>query len=300
MKRMVGVTAILVIGVWSAWAQSPMSFTVEQQDWDSHVQQMQTQLREMLANQRIMGVEGMVMGPAVKGAPYSAEESRETTQTLGDGTRIHNESKVSVYRDSQGRIRRETPTSIQIWDPIAEVSYSLDPKTMTYRKTGVHIVFRGFRGENGMQTSTVYVYSGDASGRVVSGTVAEGGGVVMPPDRSNLPLLDGLTTVLNSKAKKETLGNRGIEGLNCTGERSTSTIDAGAIGNDRPISSVSERWYSPELQVMVQSTKSDPRTGTEEFRLTNVRRGEPDPIMFQVPPGYRPAEPVKFGIGVKF
>src|SRR5258707_5585285 len=67
----------------------------------------------------------MVMGPAVKGAPYSAEEVNESEQILGDGTRIHNENRTKIYRDGEGRVRRETPDQISISDPVAGVSYIL-------------------------------------------------------------------------------------------------------------------------------------------------------------------------------
>src|SRR5271155_2526687 len=58
-------------------------------------------------------------GKIVKNQPYSAEATTETTQTLGDGTHIHNQSSYTIYRDSEGRVRRETPTEIWISDPVA-------------------------------------------------------------------------------------------------------------------------------------------------------------------------------------
>src|SRR5581483_2693639 len=75
----------------------------------------------------------------VKGAPYSADAVTETTQTLSDGNRIHRTSKAALYRDSEGRTRREqtlgelgplmVPDPIQtivINDPVAETSYMLN------------------------------------------------------------------------------------------------------------------------------------------------------------------------------
>src|SRR6476620_273497 len=46
-------------------------------------------------------------GKVVKGAPYSAEAVTETIQTLGDGNRIVNRISSMLYRDSEGRTRRE-------------------------------------------------------------------------------------------------------------------------------------------------------------------------------------------------
>ena len=70
----------------------------------------------------------------------------------------------------------------------------------------------------------------------------------------------------------------------------TSTIEAGAIGNDRPIQSVSESWYSPELQTLIKSVHTDPRTGEETFQLTNVSRVEQPAYLFQIPAGYQAVE----------
>jgi len=76
---------------------------------------------------------------------------------------------------------------------------------------------------------------------------------------------------------EEGLGTKQIEGVTANGRRTTLTIPAGQIGNDRPIAIVDERWESPELRLLLLSTHNDPRTGEVEFRLMNLRRGEPSP-----------------------
>jgi hypothetical protein len=78
-----------------------------------------------------------------------------------------------------------------------------------------------------------------------------------------------------------------MEGVNAEGSRTTSTIEAGAVGNDRPIQVVSERWYSLDLQTAVMTRINDPRTGEEILRLSNIHRSEPGAYLFQVPAGYR-------------
>ena len=78
-----------------------------------------------------------VMGKTVKGAPYSADEINESQQTLADGTRISNQSQVTVYRDAAGRVRRETPDQVTIWDPVENVSYTLDPKSRIAHKSSL-------------------------------------------------------------------------------------------------------------------------------------------------------------------
>ena len=95
----------------------------------------------------------------------------------------------------------------------------------------------------------------------------------------------------------ESLGKQMVEGVNAEGMREVTTIPAGSIGNDRPISITNESWYSGELQMMVSSKRSDPRTGDETFRMTNIRLGEPGAYLFQAPTGYQITEP-KSGGGV--
>jgi hypothetical protein len=84
----------------------------------------------------------------------------------------------------------------------------------------------------------------------------------------------------------ETLAGRIIEGVRADGTRTTTTIAAGAIGNDLPIVITSEEWKSPDLQVLVLTQHSDPRSGESTYRLVNIVRAEPDASLFQVPPDY--------------
>jgi hypothetical protein len=85
----------------------------------------------------------------------------------------------------------------------------------------------------------------------------------------------------------ESLGSREFDGLRADGKRTTRTIPAGAIGNEKPIAIVSERWFSPELNVVVMSRTVDPRSGETLYRLTNLKRGEPPADWFRVPADYR-------------
>ncbi|MCA1613531.1 MAG: energy transducer TonB [Acidobacteria bacterium] len=89
------------------------------------------------------------------------------------------------------------------------------------------------------------------------------------------------------KAEKEALGKQSFDGVEAEGTRNTVTIPAGAIGNERPIQIVSERWYSAELQAVVMSRHSDPRFGETSYRLTGINRSEPDRTLFEVPAGYQ-------------
>lgn len=97
--------------------------------------------------------------------------------------------------------------------------------------------------------------------------------------------------------KTESLGMQTIEGVEAEGTRTVTTIPAGAIGNERPIDIVYERWYSKDLQVIVSSRHSDPRFGDQTYKLTNISRANPDGTLFTLPADFKMlAEP---GSGLK-
>jgi hypothetical protein len=242
-------------------------------------------LKKVQAVLRDVKITGAVMGPAVKGAPYSAVEVTESTQVLGDGTRIHREERTSVYRDSEGRLRRETPDQITIWDPVANASYSLDPKAQTVRKLPLGMGGRGgFVRFGGAQTFEYRTNPPDSqeAARVLKTQI---GAIEAAGPKVFVKEIEERRT-----GKSEPLGRQTIEGVNAEGTRITSTIEAGAIGNDRPIQSVSESWYSTEMQTLIKSVHTDPRTGEEKFQLTNISRVEQPAYLFQIPVGYQAAE----------
>jgi hypothetical protein len=278
-------------------------------------------LDKVVPQLRVVGLQGSIMGKTVKGAPYSGVEISESTQTLGDGTRIHNESQTQVYRDSEGRLRRETPNEITIWDPVANASWVLNPKNQTARKLAMGnfvyttdraagggvstIMMRTLSDEKGLRISdeTRVVEPRPAAAREADLTKMKaeleahmrqagpgGGGFAVAAAGPTVDIVRK-TVALRQKMNQEQLGKRTIEGVSAEGTRMTSTIEAGAIGNDRPIHTVTERWFSPELQTVMLTRTTDPRMGDETFKLVNVNRAEPAAYLFQVPAGYQILDP---------
>lgn len=217
-------------------------------------------------------------GKVVKGAPYSAEEITETTQTLADGNRISHKITSQVYRDTEGRTRTERTmnqigpwasagepvTTVFINDPVAGKHYILDPRSRTAHATGIHAP-----GMPGPEMSDTFFAAVPAPG-AGAGTMIVG----------------GLSKRMSSEARVESLGKQTVEGIEAEGTRTITEIPAGEIGNERPIQTVSERWYSSELQTYVLTRRTDPRIGETTFRLTNIRRDEPAPSLFEVPADY--------------
>lgn len=257
-------------------------------------------------------------GKPIKGSPYSAEAVTETTQILSDGNRIVNSSTASLYRDSEGRTRREQTLraiggvaagaqplqTIMINDPVAGVTYSLDPASRTARKSAMGIVTfqRAAAGPGSARSddaTLVLNNSGSEATTVRAATAAPTAGATVVLPSTNAPSLTWSAQSLggagyqirtsdgrSENVNKEDLGTQTIEGVTATGTRVTFTIPTGQIGNERPIDIVDERWFSKDLQAFVMTRHSDPRSGETVYRLTNINRTEPDHFLFQVPADY--------------
>jgi hypothetical protein len=317
MNRLVYIAAAGALLVFGAAAQNPEDLAKMKADAEGVMK---------------MKMVGAVKGMTVKGAPYSGEEVNETSQVLADGTRIHRENRATVYRDSEGRTRRETPDNITITDPVANVTYFLDPKTMTGSKlamsSGNYAFVRSLSPgpgvpPNGEATTFSFHTTGDGPATIaVNGTpldekaVAEaiakakasgatqtvtyerhevttavgsgiGTGIGIGTASAGGMMAGSAIRVPLKRSPGEPLGKQMIEGVNAEGTRNVTTLDTGAIGNDRPIQITAESWYSADLQMVVMSKHSDPRTGDESFRLTNINRSEPAAYLFQAPAGYQ-------------
>lgn len=129
--------------------------------------------------------------------------------------------------------------------------------------------------------------------QVLRASPREGDGPVgMPPMPDPMPLLPPvLAHRLPAFAPRgpgvlTPLGSQSIEGLRVNGERTTWTIEPGRLGNEKPIVITREVWTSPELLLTVQSRDADPRSGETQYRLSNVKRGEPDPALMKPPADY--------------
>jgi TonB family protein len=347
----------------------------------------------------------------IKGAPFSADAVTESVQTLGDGNRITHSSTAKLYRDGEGRTRREqtlggvgalttsgeTPQTVFINDPVGGTTYILNTREHTAQKA-MQFSFKREGGEGGAKAEsgnytftrnqsegTAMISGGRISGKAqkrvqptypavaraagaqggvdvevvvdeqgnvesakavsghqllrdasvdaarqwtfaptllqgkpvkVKGTISfefamsndDGGSAkaatarVMTQTPSGEPVMGGnvimRTTAVagdhkelpNFKGAQESLGSQSVEGVMAEGTRTTVTIPAGAMGNERPLQIVSERWYSAELQTVVMTRHSDPRFGETTYRLTNISRGEPDHSLFEVPAGYNVTE----------
>lgn len=230
----------------------------------------------------------------VKGAPYSATATTETTQTLSDGNQIIHKNQSKVYRDSEGRTRVErtlgtigkwiaegdSQQSVSIHDPVSGTSYSLEERnnlayrTLSAKKTpGEALTVEGVTPKKKRRPEM-------APGEKPTAIDVELKRETLEPGK---PGTEG-------QRKAEALGTQVIEGVSAQGTRETRTIPAGEVGNTLPLEIVDETWYSPELQVVVMNKQRDPRSGETVYRLTNINRSEPDGSLFKIPVNFKVRE----------
>lgn len=213
------------------------------------------------------GPRGMHGGKVVTGAPYSATVTNTSVKTLADGNVIQRTTTGTVARDAQGRTYSQetitgmfgqtgTKTVTFISDPVAGYVYTLNAETKTATRRALHVPAEGSSATEGYRNS-----ARPASPNVVTAEI----------------------------------GTQVVNGVNATGKTVTHTIPAGQMGNEKPIVATTETWYSPDLQVVVSSKRTDPREGTSTYALTDIKRTEPSSALFAVPSDYTIKDAATFG-----
>jgi hypothetical protein len=203
----------------------------------------------------------------VTGAPFSALGTSQTTVTLPDGSRVVRQNVIRQWRDSDGRTRAEISLSTIGGTPPVEVNSTVtvidDPEA---------------RQRYVLQPDGVAVTLPIVPCRLAT----EPDITVGPPRPANLPI---------RVSQPVKLGERKLDGETVAGRRIEATIPAGVIGNSKPIQMSAEQWYGKDLQVVVEATYRDPRTGETRYKLSDIDRAEPDAKLFKVPDNYRKEAP---------
>ena len=247
---------------------------------------------------------GLPQAEVVRKAPVHAELRTSSVRELCDGNRIVNEQVETLYRDSKGRERREHAqgdvTVVFVRD--GRRHFMLEPHSK------LAIDLPGATG-GGIQTFgmtpapeiDVEVEGDGAAGedaevkvvrKVIHGTVVAPAAPAAPmPPVPGLPPLDFVELLsgegFGGDTEVEPLGQKKIDGVRVEGTRHTTTFEAGAFGNEKPVEVVKTTWYSPELRMMIRSEEHDPRSGTVTYEAKIYSRDEPDAALFEVPEGYR-------------
>jgi hypothetical protein len=222
---------------------------------------------EIRMEQVRVGIGGAVMTlswetPMLSGHPYSA--TARTVMLSPDGAHVDSSRSEKIYRDDLGRTRREINggKNIAIIDPVAGIAYDLNAETKTAIKRTL--------------TPAAFADRTKVSGQSLLELVT-----FQSRNRQNIAVKD--------------LGTQAVSGVAASGVRTTSTVSAGAVGNDRDLVTTIDRWVSNDLRVMLKSVVTEPQSGTTTYELTDLALGSPDASLFQVPDGYTVKEPAGRG-----
>lgn len=204
--------------------------------------------------------------PCVTGAPYSGTPSFRSVQTLANGTHISRPAseRETTRRDSAGRVRTERElfpprpgapqlksfVLVKVQDPVAGYAYVLDSVNQVAHRTAVKSQRAG-------------------------------------PPFSPTPRVGTHTSPDGVVSVTESLGEQVMFGVAVVGTKTTTTYPAGSrLGNDRPVTSVNELWWSPQLGQAVMQTNTSPEGNVSTMSMSDLSTAEPDAALFQIPAGH--------------
>jgi hypothetical protein len=200
-----------------------------------------------------------ILIPSLPNAPFTATVNTEWIRQLADGSTITLKNHRAIARDAAGRIFQErralVPDDGKTQSGITQIEIS-DPVTHELYICMPH-----------GRTCQVEVFSRPESLPYT------------PPAKAHMA--QGATS------ESEDLGKQSIGGLETVGTRETTIIPAGTIGNNSPLLSKREFWFSPKLGVNLISKRHDPFSGTQNFEVSDITLGEPDAKLFEVPSGFK-------------
>jgi len=205
------------------------------------------------------------------GQPFSADVIEENDKFLADGNHIHFEIHGRIFRDSEGRMRTETEA----------------PTFGSPSKPFVHIVITDLAEgrfiflDSEHKIATINHFGRPSAQAGIGGSLS----AKTPQPQAAAPATKTTeqTPPISVDSSPEDLGTTQMEGFTVNGTRFTHTVAAGAMGNDKPITTVNERWFSLDLKMDLVNSSDSPDSGKHVRKLVNIRAGEPDPLLFQVP-----------------
>lgn len=219
---------------------------------------------------------GLLDDTLVRNKPLAAVFESKTAQLQANGTSLVRRITTKVYRDSDGRVRREqifhasdaasmpgeVAQTISIYDPVARYGYSINGTTRTALRYKLPQV--------------------PAVGAPLGAPLPLGVEIL----RNDNAQTGAVRRYRLEPARIEPLGRQQIAGVEAEGVRVTIKVPAGAVGNANPVETVYETWIVRDLQMLVKSVASNPLRGEHTFRLITINRAEQPRSLFEVPAGY--------------
>jgi len=193
---------------------------------------------------------------SIPNAPFTATLSTEWDRTYTDGTTVTLKSRRLIARDASGRIFQERRVAVP--DDGKNEARLLRTEISDPNQ---HTVYFCVEEERVCQIRSFAPISlrGFVSGSAEAGS---------------------------NPAEMQPLGKQTIAGVETEGWQGSDVIPAHTVGNDSPILSKREFWYSAKLGFNLLSIRQDPRFGLEKFEVTEITLRDPDPKFFEPASGF--------------
>ena len=216
----------------------------------------------------------------VPSRPFSAIKYARTIRVLPDGKEqfIRNQRyPILIARDAQGRVRMQdvdTDSLAPECDKPTQLVPPLCPAWSVFVvDPAAHTVSHWVEGETGAPETVEMPLSPANLERTIHSTTDLPG---IPPDFDSD---DGVVT-------KTKLGTKLVEGITCTGVRTTITLPRGNSNSQTPRIQIHEVWISPALNLIVRVIDGDPNGVETVWGLERISL-HPDSSLFQPPSGYQ-------------
>jgi hypothetical protein len=215
-------------------------------------------------------------------SPFSATVQTTHTQKFPDGNIIYGEIITHYYRDSIGRIHDEST------GPCSMVLVGESQKHLLDGRFQAPISVTVSDPTNHTRTNWVinggFPIGGDETAQIFHNRpLSIPPPVITPEQRTRTELM---RQYQKNYTHTEKLPDGKIAGVSCEHRRSVTTTPAGEQGNELPMESTNEECIAHDIGVTILRVTDSPLSGHTETRFIEFTPGEPDPSVFNPPPGY--------------
>jgi len=214
--------------------------------------------------------------------PYTAHLTRTVNRVMPDGSSANAVSTVVLARDRQGRIYEKFGSgSVFVQDEAKLQTLTWGPHNQV-AVLGHWPYWSGRKGcwadEHGQNQSS---FPSDEDWHKVPASPGDG-------KLETIGSIADRTGIRRIKMRfvSENLGQKEIHGLTAYGMRWTMT-PLESVGPSDMQEHTTELWKSSELDLKLLEVTSGPKYGLTREELSDLQRGNPDPALFEPPPGYK-------------
>lgn len=200
-------------------------------------------------------------GTGFTGAPYSAKEIVVTTRNILKESKAQETSEVILRRDNAGRTREDR-------DETSQEGYRIHSVIIKDPVAGYYLKWSEGQG----MPSQATIWPMNAKSRLTG-----------PVPQNRPSTLPGKVTSCGDNCTREVLAPQQINGIYSEGSKMNKFTET-ATGKQPTLSN--ELWVSPELRIITRHIMVDAQYKRTETNVVDVIQQEPDPLLFQAPPGF--------------